>query len=418
MSAGKPMSLRVRVTVAATVLGVVLSVLFAGLTVYVSEEYEDVLVGELLQGQAQDYSLRLALDPTATLPQSHRLSGYLRRRDGSGVIPADLAPLGPGFYDDDPRLPDGIHAGVYDIAQGRLYFAIDLSDIEATEQLLAVTVIAIFLVGTSFAAWLGWFLAGASLTPLRRFAGAVDALPVTPQRTELAKDAGSDELGRLAAAIDAYQARLADADVQERRFFADASHELRTPLAVVRGVTEVILDDPGAEPALRNRLGRLDRGVSELGMLLDVLLGLARRRELIVETVDARRLFDDSLDALSALAGREQLVVDNRLGGTWQAPRREVDLLLQGVLRRLLAPDAAGELQVSCESGQLILRFTPQRPEPSMTGADTERSDSGMALTLVDRLAQWIGWETQRMPTTGGAREVRLTMPASAIAPL
>jgi signal transduction histidine kinase len=411
MSGGRPISLRLRVTVAAIVLGIVLSALFAGVTVYVSEKYEDVLVGELLQGQAQDYSLRLALDPAATLPQSHRLSGYLRRRDGSGVIPAELAPLGPGFYD-DAHLPDGIHAGVYDIAQGRLYFAIDLSDIEATEQLLAVTVIAIFLIGTGFAAWLGWFLAGASLTPLRRFAAAVEALPVTPQRTALAEGTGRDELGRLASAIDAYQARLADADLQERRFFADASHELRTPLAVVRGVTEVILDDPGAEPVLRNRLGRLDRGVSELGMLLDVLLGLARRRELIMETVDARRMVDDSLDALSAIAGREHLLVDNRLAGDWCAPRREVELLLQGVLRRLLAPDAAGQLQVSCEARQLRLRFTPRHSEPSAVSADAERSDTGMALTLVDRLAQWIGWQNERMPSTGGAREVRLTMPA------
>ncbi len=402
------MSLRVRVTVAATLLGVVLSALFAGITVYVSEEYEDVLVGELLQGQAQDYSLRLALDPTATLPQSHRLSGYLRRRDGSGVIPADLASLGPGFYDDDPRLPDGIHAGVYDIAQGRLFFAIDLSDIEATEQLLAITVIGIFLVGISFAAWLGWFLAGASLTPLRRFAGVVEALPVTPQRTSLADGGSGDELDRLAAAIDAYQARLADADVQERRFFADASHELRTPLAVVRGVTDVILDDPHAEPALRNRLDRLDRGVSELAMLLDVLLGLARRREPIVETVDPRRLFDDSLDALGALAGREQLQVDNRLDGEWQAPRREVELLLQGALRRLLAPDASGNLQVAGDARHLSLRFTPRNPEPEQVARTVPDGDTGMALTLVDRLAQWIGWRIEREATPDGTREVRL----------
>ncbi len=411
----QPMSLRWRVTVAATVLGLLLSTLFAALIFFVSARYEDVLVGELLQGQAQDYSLRLAIDPAATLPQSHRMSGYLRYRDGSGVVPAELAGLGPGFYDDDPRLPEGIHVGVYDIAQGRLFFAIDLSDIEATEQLLTYTVMAIFLLGTSFAAWLGWFLAGASLSPLRRLAGAVDALPTTPQRTALQATASSDELGRLAQAIDNYQARLTDADVQERRFFADASHELRTPLAVVRGVSEVILDDPDVSVAMRQRLGRLDRGVGELGMLLDVLLGLARRRELSVETVEASLLFDESLAALSALNGRDRLLVDNHLRGQWQAPRREVTLLLQGVLRRLLAPDASGRLDVSLDGAQLSLRFASAQAEAVASAAGAVRSDTGLGITLIDRLAQWIGWQLEPMATADATRVLVLTLPAGTV---
>ncbi len=409
------MSLRWRVTVAAITLGLVLSTLFAALTIYVSEKYEDKLVGELLQGQAQDYSLRLALDPKSTLPQSHRLSGYLRHRDGHGVIPIEFASLQPGFYDGDPHLPEGIHVGVYDIAQGRLYFVIDLSDIEATEQLLTYTVIAIFLIGTSFAAWLGWFLAGASLTPLRRFAGAVDALPTTPQRTSLAAAAGSDELGRLATAIDNYQARLSDADLQERRFFADASHELRTPLAVVRGVSEVILDDPDASSGMRHRLGRLDRGVSELAMLLDVLLGLARRRDLVVESLDASTLFDESLAALSALNGREHLRVDNRLRGQWQAPRREVALLLQGVLRRMLAPDASGSLEVSLDGAQLVLRFAPEQAEAALSASSAVRSDTGLGMTLIDRLAQWIGWQVGPVQSADATRVLVLTLPTGTV---
>jgi signal transduction histidine kinase len=408
-------SLRWRVTIAATVVGVVLSLMFAGMTIFVSEKYEDVLVGELLQGQAQDYSLRLATDPAAALPQSHRVSGYLRRKDGSGTVPADLAPLAPGFYDDDPRLPDGIHAGVYDIEQGRLYFAIDLSDIEATETLLAYFVVAVFVVGTSLSAWLGWILGGASLAPLRRLANDVNRLPIAPQRTSLSDGMVDDELGRLASAIDGYQARLVEADAQERHFFADASHELRTPIAVVRGVTEVILDDPEAGAGMRHRLGRLDRGIGELGMLLDVLLGLARRRAMVIEAIDAPALFDECLGALSGLAGRESLSVRNELQGEWLGSRREVGLLLQGVLRRLLAPDAAGLLRVRRDGDEVSLRFTPRDGDPAAAGANVPRSDSGLGLTLVDRLAQSMGWKIEAIPAADSAREVRITMPAAAL---
>jgi signal transduction histidine kinase len=407
-------SLRWRVTIAATLVGVVLSLMFAGMTVFVSEQYEDVLVGELLQGQAQDYSLRLATDPNAALPQSHRLSGYLRRKDGSGAVPADLAPLGPGFYDDDPRLPDGIHAGVYDIDQGRLYFAVDLSDIEATETLLAYVIVAVFVVGTSLSAWLGWLLGGASLAPLRRLAHDVNQLPIAPQRTSLSNGMVDDELGRLASAIDGYQARLVEADAQERHFFADASHELRTPIAVVRGVAEVILDDPEAGPGMRRRLGRLERGIGELGLLLDVLLGLARRRALVVEAIDAAAVFDESLGALSGLGGREKLSVHNDLRGDWLGPRREVGLLLQGALRRLLAPDAAGVLRVSRDGDEVSLHFMPQAADAVARLAGVPRSDTGHGLTLVDRLAQSMGWKIEAIPAADGARELRITAPAAA----
>lgn len=60
-----------------TVLGALLCLLFTGATVFISEDYEHILVDEILRGQAEDYSLRLTATPT--LPQTHRLSGYLRK---------------------------------------------------------------------------------------------------------------------------------------------------------------------------------------------------------------------------------------------------------------------------------------------------------------------------------------------------
>lgn len=415
MTARSPRSLRWRVTMAATGLGLVLSLLFTAVTVFVAEEYEDTLVGELLEGQAQDYSLRLAVDPMTPLPQSHRLSGYLRRTDGSGTIPPELLGLAPGFYDDDPRLPPGIHAGVYDIDQGRLYFAIDLSDIEATERLLAMFVAAVFVIGTAFSAWLGWFLAGASLAPVRRLAGAVDALSVMPERTQLASAVGADELGRLASAIDDYQGRLVDADAHERRFFADASHELRTPIAVVRGVTEVILDDDAVSPGMRQRLGRLDRGIGELTMLLDVLLGLARRRERVIEAVPAQAVIEESLATLTALTGNADLQVQNNVSGTWQVPQREAVLVLQGVLRRLLVPEAAGRLQIDREGQALSLRFSPRQATTTAPPDAPARSDTGLGLTLVSRLAEALGWRIEEVVEVPGLRHVRILLPVAAL---
>ena len=105
-----------------------------------------------------------------------------------------------------------------------------------------------------------------------------------------------DELGRLAQAIDGYQARLVEADASERAFFADASHELRTPVAVVRGAAEVLSEQDDLDEATRQRIRRIDRGVGELGELVDVLLRLVRREPVEMIEVDIARLLHDGAD--------------------------------------------------------------------------------------------------------------------------
>ena len=74
--------LRLRVTLLYIVLGLVMSVLFAAMMIFIAEKYEDVLVGEILSSQAEDYAARLLDEPDAILPRSSRVSGYARRKDG------------------------------------------------------------------------------------------------------------------------------------------------------------------------------------------------------------------------------------------------------------------------------------------------------------------------------------------------
>src|SRR5690606_14205343 len=147
-------------------------------------------------------------------------SGY--RIDTPG-LPRDYAGLAPGVHEDARN--EGLHVGVFDTAAGRLVFTIDLADIEALERHLHLFIAAMIVLGTLLAGWLGWLLSRVATRPVAALAESVDALPVEPRATRLAKEVGTDELGRLARAIDAYQARLVDADAREQAFFADASHE-------------------------------------------------------------------------------------------------------------------------------------------------------------------------------------------------
>lgn len=412
------LGLRARVALGFTVLGGLLCLLFAGAMVFIAEDYEHVLVDEILRGQAEDYGLRLATDPTTTLPRTHRLSGYLRTPNGAGDAPAEIADLPPGIHEFDDEDDTGVHVGVFDIAPGRLVLVIDLSDIERLERHLANSLFAIILLGSLLSGGLGWWLAGKSIAPVRSLAKAVESLPTEARRTHLAVGASADELGRLAQAIDSYQARLVEADATERAFFADASHELRTPVAVVRGAAEVLAEQDDLDEATRQRIGRIDRGVGELGELVDVLLRLVRREPVEMTEVDVARLLHDSAAPVVAAVNSSGLLVSVRATGSVVVPLREAMLILQGVVRRLIPPAPAGTLIMSAGDNALQVAFeaaTGAGSEPVRPGPG--RSDRGLGLTLVGRLATRIGWQIEELSSANGARAVRIVLPAVSQAP-
>ncbi|MBL0039797.1 MAG: HAMP domain-containing histidine kinase [Xanthomonadales bacterium] len=406
------LGLRARVALGFTVLGGLLCLLFAGAMVFIAEDYEHVLVDEILRGQAEDYGLRLATDPTTTLPRTHRLSGYLRTPEGASDAPAEIADLPPGIHEFEDEDDTGVHVGVFDIAPGRLLLVIDLSDIERLERHFTNFLIAIILLGTLLSGGLGWWLAGSSIAPVRSLAKAVESLPTEARRTHLAVGTNADELGRLAQAIDGYQARLVEADASERAFFADASHELRTPVAVVRGAAEVLSEQDDLDEATRQRIRRIDRGVGELGELVDVLLRLVRREPVEMIEVDIARLLHDGAAPIVASVDGNGLLVSVEATGSIVVPLREATLILQGVVRRLIPPAPVGTLLMRCADNAFQITFETtavSRGEPVRPGPT--RSDRGLGLTLVGRLATRIGWQVEERSSATGGRVVHIALP-------
>ncbi len=388
----RPLSLRQRFALLATLLGLLLGGLASVALLAVAEDYEYVLANEILHGQAEDYGLRLANRLPAQLPRTQRLRGY---RIGDPALPPGYAGFPPGVHEDPHN--EEAHVGVFDTAAGRLVFVIDLGDIEAMERRLHLLVAAMLLSSTALAGWLGWWLAGIALKPVRSLAEGVESLPVQPQPTRLAAAVSDDDLGRLARAIDGYQARLVDADAHEQAFLADASHELRTPLAVIQGVAEVLLDDDGASPAQRARHARLARGVGDMHRLLEAMLAAARRRPLQLETIAAAQLLREA--AAIALAGKPGITASIDADGDLHTAPREAVLLVAGLARKLAQPRTEASLQLVLESGQIVLRMTPE--DADANAATALRADTGTGSALLDRLAARLGW---RVAFDGSAR--------------
>lgn len=379
-----PLSLRLRFALLATLLGFVLSALAAVALAWASEDSEYLIANEVLRGQAEDYGLRLANGLPAWLPKTQRLSGY---RLGDADLPAAYARFPPGVHE-DPANAD-IHVGVFDTAAGRLVFTANLGDIEAMERSLHLLIAATVVLGTLLSGWIGWVLSAVAIRPLHALADAVDALPDQPQATRLSLGMQRDELRRLASAIDRYQARLVDADAREQAFLADASHELRTPLANIQGVTEVMLDDPSGRPADAARLQRLQRGVHEMGGLLEAMLATARRKALHAEPTDLAGLLGDA--AALALAGQPGVGSVVQAEGNAVLPRREALLLLAGLSRRLVRGRQGAVLHLGAEAGVIRLNVASSDGDAAAPPG-IARADTGTGSAFLDRLVARMGW--------------------------
>jgi len=85
-----------------------------------------------------------------------------------------------------------------------------------------------------------------------------------------------DELGRLAATLNAMIGRLEKAFQRQKQFTSDASHELRTPLAVIEAESSLALQRDRPSSDYRQSLEIISQESRQMSSLIDQLLTLAR----------------------------------------------------------------------------------------------------------------------------------------------
>jgi signal transduction histidine kinase len=146
---------------------------------------------------------------------------------------------------------------------------------EQLSEVLKVLVLGLPLV-IALAGLGGYLLARRALAPIDHL--AVEARRVTAERLHerVSVPNAHDEIGRLAAVINATFARLEASFDKLRRFTADASHELRTPLAVIRGSAKPACRTrtPAEQEAIGSMLEEIDRLTTLVGTLLRLSLAM------------------------------------------------------------------------------------------------------------------------------------------------
>lgn len=145
---------------------------------------------------------------------------------------------------------------------------------QALHGLVRTLVIAVPL-ALAVAAGGGIFLARRALKPVGKIAETAEEIEETDLSRRINVNT-KDELGRLAATLNAMIGRLEKAFQRQKQFTSDASHELRTPLAVIEAESTLALQKERSPSDYRQSLDTISQESRQMSSLIDQLLTLAR----------------------------------------------------------------------------------------------------------------------------------------------
>ncbi len=416
--------LRSRIIVSFLLFGTLLSGAFA-VSVFILQDYiADQLITATLRADIDRYVRQLRTDPTSAEPFYTRIEGYVTRPGKTDIVPPVFRDLPSGEHEvnDDGK---SYRAAVRKEDDFWVFLTYDVTaDRRITRQLvLAMTgVVALFAV---LSLTLGAWSAGRVMSPVRELAERVRAMG--DDSSSLAQYFANDEVGRLAAALDDYAARLRELVARDAAFNADVSHELRTPLAVISGATELLLAMPDLPAKARQRLLRIARAARQSTDITAALLHLGRAERGTTAESNARdvgQIAEQIAEQHRELIGGRELKITVKHVDPVHviAPESVIAVVIANLLGNAVRYTPAGEIRVGLEAGTLKIEDTgpglsaeelPRVFERHYRGKDSGGKGAGLGLAIVKRLCELYGWQVHfETPPAGGLRVIVSFYPA------
>jgi signal transduction histidine kinase len=284
------------------------------------------------------------------------------------------------------------------------------------------------------AIWLGWIVAGRTLSPLRAITAAAREISASNLHRRLALSGPDDELRQLGNTFDGLLERLEKAFAAQRQFAANVSHELRTPLTFERTLIEVALADPDASvESLRGVCEQVLAAGEQQERLIDALLVLSRGQRGLErhEPVDLEALAAEALASLE----RHGLTVEPTLEPAMTVgDPRLVERLVANLLANAVAHNRPGgrvTVATRTADGRAIIAVANSGPvippeaadrlfEPfqRLNGARIGGVGLGLGLSIVKAIADAHGATIATTLPTEGGLEIEVSFPARSGPPI
>jgi len=398
--------LRSRIIFSFLLFGTLLSGLFAVATLFLQSSLEDELIGSTLKQELDDYLVQLHKDPTLVEPFHTRIQGFITRPgDPHHNVSAKIRSLDTGVH--EVETPDGYFKAAVRKDEDLWAFLIyDISENQRLTNRLVWSLVAAVFVFSMLSLALGLWSSRRVMKPVSDLAERLSQLGEETPSPELAQWFPDDEVGQLAAALDAYAERVHHLVERDREFNADVSHELRTPLAVISGATELLLAQKDLPDKTKIRVLRIARAARQSTDITTALLHLVRAEQGINQDSEAHNVCEivdkllhlhepllDNKDLELRIIGEDKVSVI--------APRSVIAVTVGNLISNAIRYTPSGEVVCTIGSGRILVEDTgPGIPESELShvmdrhfrGERVSGSGSGLGLAIVKRLCELYGW--------------------------
>ena len=415
--------LRSRIIFSFLLFGTLLSGLFAISTLFLQSNLEDELIGSTLKQELDDYLVQLRKDPTLVEPFHTRIQGFVTRPgDPNRSVTAQIRELDTGVH--EVETAEGyFKAAVRKDDDLWAFLIYDITENQRLTNRLIWSLVAAVLVFSLLSLALGLWSSSTVMKPVSDLAERLSQLGEETPSPGLARWFPDDEVGQLAAALDAYAARVHHLVERDREFNADVSHELRTPLAVISGATELMLAQKDLPEKTRNRVLRIARAARQSTDITTALLHLVRAEQGINQDSEAH----DVSDIVEKLIHLQEPLLDKKPlelriieedKVSVIAPESVIAVTVGNLISNAIRYTPMGEVVCTIGSGRILVEDTgPGIPEAELSkvmdrhyrGEGVSGKGSGLGLAIVQRLCELYGWSIRfENRKSGGLRaEIR-----------
>ena len=398
--------LRSRIILSFLLFGTLLSGLFAISTLLLQSALEDELIGSTLKQELDDYLVQLRQDPTLVEPFHTRIQGFITRPgDPNQRVTAKIRNLETGVH--EVETTEGYFKAAVRKDEDLWAFLIyDISENQRLTNRLVWSLVTAVIVFSMLSLALGLWSSRRVMKPVTDLAERLSQLGEETPSPGLARWFPDDEVGQLAAALDAYAERVHHLVERDREFNADVSHELRTPLAVISGATELLLAQQDLPEKTRLRILRIARAARQSSDITTALLHLVRAEQGVnqdSEAQDVCKIVDKLIHLHEPLLDNKPLelkiVSEDKVSVI--APESVIAVAVGNLISNAIRYTPSGEVVCTIGSGRVMVEDTgtgipeeelSQVMERHYRGEGVSGSGSGLGLAIVKRLCELYGW--------------------------
>jgi signal transduction histidine kinase len=390
---------------------------------------QDVLIKRALLDEAGHYFRRLEADPSAQLPDTYNMRGYLVGRGGSrSDLPEALRDLEPGYQ----RVVGAQRNDLVFVTEGPpgwLFLVFHQEQVDKLAFLFGFVPLSVVLLIIYLTTWFTYRASRRALSPVIGLANAVrnwdpkhpDLEALSPEN--LSSDPDGD-VETLAKALHGYASRIEEFVDRERNFTRDASHELRSPLTVIKMAGDLLLDDERLSAFSRRTAMRIKSAARDMEVLIEAFLILAREGDtgLPEEDFVMNELVHDEVDrAHPLLEGKPvQLRCEEAGAFALHAPPKVCSVMIGNLLRNACAYTEQGTIVVTIGADFVCIEDTglgmsedelQQVFQPYFRAERSSRGGHGIGMTIVKRLSDRFGWPVELQSRLGVGTTATIRFP-------